>query len=149
MATRALINIVDRREGRSFSKTLPSTAIHTQIYKHYDGNPEALGVTLANYLNGYDIRNGIPNEHQGPIANGIGCLTAQLVSYIKDGPGDVYLLQPGNPDMEDYVYYIWIKENEEIMISIFAVNDILNHEEECIFVGNSESLTEKYEYNDR
>ena len=59
MATRALINIVDRQEGRSFSKTLPSTAIHTQIYKHYDGYPERLGVTLANYLSGYDIRNGI------------------------------------------------------------------------------------------
>jgi len=29
------------------------------------------------------------------------------------------------------------------MISIF------NYEEECIFVGNSDKLTEKYEYNDR
>ena len=149
MATRALINIVDRQEGRSFSKTLPSTAIHTQIYKHYDGFPERLGVTLASYLKGYDISNGIPHSVQGPIANGIGCLSAQLVSYLKDGPGNVYLRLPGNIDMEDYVYYIWIKENEEIMISIFAVNDILNYEEECIFVGNSESLIEKYEYNDR
>jgi len=143
MSTRALINIVDRQEGRSFSKTLPSTAIHTQLYKHYDGYPEGLGVTLANYLNGYDISNGIINGVQGPIANGIGCLAAQLVSYMKDGPGDVYLRKPSNIDMEDYVYYIWIKENEEIMISIF------NYEEECIFVGNSDKLTEKYEYNDR
>ena len=143
MSTRALINIVERQEGRSFSKTLPSTAIHTQIYKHYDGYPEDLGVTLANYLNGYDILNGIPNSHQGPIANGIGCMAAQLVSYIKDGPGNVYLQPPHNIDIEDYVYYIWVKENEEIMISIF------NYEEECIFVGNSESLMEKYEYNDR
>jgi len=143
MSTRALINIVDRQEGRSFSKTLPSTAIHTQLYKHYDGYPKRLGVTLANYLNGYDIRNGVPSEHQGPLANGIGCLAAQLVSYMKDGPGDVYLRKPSNIDMEDYVYYIWIKENEEIMISIF------NYEEECIFVGNSDKLTEKYEYNDR
>ena len=65
MSTRALINIVDRQEGRSFSKTLPSTAIHTQVYNHYDGHPERLGVTLASYLKGYDITNGIPNNYTG------------------------------------------------------------------------------------
>jgi hypothetical protein len=143
MATRALINIVDRQEGRSFSKTLPSTAIHTQLYKHYDGYPERLGVTLASYLKGYDISNGIPQGIQGPIANGIGCLAAQLVSYLKEEPGNVYLQPPRNIDMEDYVYYIWVKENEEIMISIF------DQEEECIFVGDCNKLIEKYEYNDR
>ena len=143
MATRALINIVDRQEGRSFSKTLPSTAIHTQIYKHYDGFPERLGVTLASYLKGYDISNGIPHGVQGPIANGIGCLSAQLVSYLKDEPGNIYLRPPGNIDFEDYVYYIWVKENKEIMISIF------NYKEECIHVGDCESLIEKYEYYDR
>ena len=141
MATRALINIVDRQEGRSFSKTLPSTAIHTQIYKHYDGYPEALGVTLANYLSGYDIRNGIPNNHQGLIANGIGCLAAQLVSYIKNEPGDIYLRKPSNIDLEDYVYYIWVKENEEVIISIFDCED-----EQCLFVGNTKKLLNEYKH---
>ena len=143
MSTRALINIVQRQEGRSFSKTLPSSAIHTQIYKHYDGFPERLGVTLASYLKGYDISNGIPHGVQGLIANGIGCLSAQLVSYLKDEPGNIYLRPPGNIDMEDYVYYVWVKEGARIMISIF------NYEEECIYVGDCESLIEKYEYNDR
>lgn len=143
MATRALINIVDRQEGRSFSKLLAPSAIHTQIYHHWDGYPERLGVKLANYLQGYDIRNGIPNDHQGPIANGIGCLAAQLVSYLKDEPGNVYLRPPSNIDLEDYVYYIWIKENSRIMISIFNYDDV------CIYVGDCESLIEKYEYNDR
>ena len=143
MATRALINIVERQEGRSFSKTLPSTAIHTQVYNHYDGHPERLGVTLASYLKGYDITNGIISGVQGPIANGIGCLSAQLVSYLKDEPGGIYLQPPRNIDFEDYIYYIWVKENEEIMISIF------NYEEECIHVSDCESLIEKYEYYDR
>ena len=143
MATRALINIVERQEGRSFSKTLPSTAIHTQIYKHYDSYPERLGVTLASYLKGYDIRNGVPNEYQGPIANGIGCLSAQLVSYLKDEPGNIYLQPPRNINVEDYVYYIWVKEGSKIMISIF------DYDEVCIYVGDCESLIEKYEYYDR
>ena len=142
MATRALINIVQRQEGRSFSETLKPSAIHTQLYKHYDGYPEGLGVTLASYLKGYDIRNGIPNEYQGPIANGIGCLSAQLVSYLKDEPGNVYLQPPVDPKWEEYTYYVWVKENSRIMISIFSLN-------ECIYVGDCESLIEKYEYNDR
>ena len=82
MATRALINIVDRQEGRSFSKILEPSAIHTQIYKHWDGYPEALGVTLANYLDGYQIVNGISHDTQGPTANGMGCLAAQIVGLL-------------------------------------------------------------------
>ena len=140
MSTRALINIVNRQEGRSFSKTLEPSAIHTQIYKHYDGFPERLGVTLASYLKGYDISNGIPHGIQGLIANGIGCLSAQLVSYLKDEPGNIYLRPPQDKTWEDYIYYIWVKEGSRIMISIFDYDDV------CIYVGDCESLIEKYEY---
>ncbi len=143
MSTRALINVVQRQEGRSFSKTLEPSAIHTQLYKHYDGHPERLGVTLASYLDGYEIHSGMSNKHQGPLANGIGCLAAQLVSYLKNEPGNVYLQPPRNINVEDYVYYVWVKEDARIMISIFDSNN------ECIYVGDCESLIEKYEYNDR
>ena len=143
MSTRALVNIVQRQEGRSFSETLKPSAIHTQLYKHYDGYPERLGVTLASYLDGYEIHSGMSNKHQGPLANGIGCLAAQLVSYLKNEPGNVYLQPPRNINVEDYVYYVWVKEDARIMISIFDSNN------ECIYVGDCESLIEKYEYNDR
>tara|TARA_R100001082_G_C4344562_1_gene151693 strand:- start:717 stop:1142 length:426 start_codon:yes stop_codon:yes gene_type:complete len=138
MATRALINIVERQEGRSFSKTLEPSAIHTQIYKHYDGYPDSLGVTLANYLNDYTIANGLSTEYQGPVANGIGCLAAQLIGLLKQGPGDVSLQPPQDRDWEDFTYYVWVKENEEIMISIF------NYDDDCIFVGDCNKLIEKY-----
>jgi hypothetical protein len=144
MSTRALVNIVERKEGRSFSKTLEPSAIHTQLYKHYDGYPERLGVTLASYLKDYDISYGVPlHDVQGPVANGIRCLSAQLVSYMKEGPGDIYLQPPVDPDWEEYVYYVWVKEESKIMISIFDSNN------ECIYVGDCESLIEKYEYYDR
>ena len=139
MATRALINIVERQEGRSFSELLEPSAIHTQVYKHWDGYPEGLGVTLANYLDGYNVVNGLTHDsYQGPLANGIGCLSAQLVSYLKNEPGNVYLQPPQERDWEDYEYYIWIKEHEEIMISIF------NYGNECVFVGDSKRLINKY-----
>jgi hypothetical protein len=140
MATRALINIVQRQEGRSFSKMLKPSDIYVQIRKHYDGYQSGLGVTLANYLQGYDIRNGIPSKYQGPIANGIGCLAAQLISYLKQEPGDVYVQPPVDLGLEDYVYYIWVKEGSRIMISIFE------YTEECIYVGDCESLIKKYKH---
>ena len=60
-----------------------------QFYKHWDGYPEGLGVTLASYLDDYIIANGLSTGYQGPVANGIGCLAAQLVGLLKDEPGNV------------------------------------------------------------
>ena len=116
MATRALINIVQRQQGRSFSKMLKPSDIYVQIRKHYDGYPSGLGVTLANYLSEYDIVNGIPNNYtgfQGPIANGIGCLAAQLVSYLKDEPGNIYLQPPVDLGLEDYVGKRMFENNDK------------------------------------
>tara|TARA_R100000750_G_scaffold34059_1_gene21884 strand:+ start:185 stop:343 length:159 start_codon:yes stop_codon:yes gene_type:complete len=48
MATRAIIRVAEREEGVSFSEQ--TDKIRVQIYHHYDGYPEGLGVTLANYL---------------------------------------------------------------------------------------------------
>ena len=50
MATRAKIHIARREEGVSFSE-IPKKVI-VSIYSHWDGYPEGLGVTLAQYLDG-------------------------------------------------------------------------------------------------
>ena len=106
MATRALINFVEREDGVSFSEHPGVDKIHTQIYNHYDGYPQGLGVKLANLLDGYNVVNGLSNSYQGPIANGMGCLAAQLVSYIKDEAGNIYLQKPIEKDWEDYNQHI-------------------------------------------
>ena len=46
MATRALINFVERKDGVSFSEHPGVDQVHVQIYHHYDGYPEYLGVKL-------------------------------------------------------------------------------------------------------
>ena len=138
MATRALINFVEREDGVSFSEHPGVDKIHTQIYKHYDGYPQGLGVKLANFLDGYDIVNGLSTDYQGPVANGMGCLAAQLVSYIKNEAGNVYLQKPQEKDWEDYEYFIWVKEHAELWISIFDWNG------HCIFVGEPDKLLTKY-----
>tara|TARA_Y100001938_G_scaffold49073_1_gene68350 strand:- start:322 stop:741 length:420 start_codon:yes stop_codon:yes gene_type:complete len=139
MATRALINFVEREDGVSFSEHPGVDKIHTQIYHHYDGYPEYLGVRLANFLDGYDVVNGLSTGYQGPVANGMGCLAAQLVSYIKDEPGNVYLQKPRELDWENYEYFIWVKDHNELWISIF------DYDGNCMFVGEPDKLTKKYE----
>ena len=139
MATRALINFVERKDGVSFSEHPNMDKIHIQIYHHYDGYPQGLGVKLANFLDGYDVVNGLSTGYQGPIANGMGCLAAQTVSYLKDEPGNVYLQKPIERDWEDYEYFVWVKDHAELWISIF------DYTNECIFVGEPNKLIEKYE----
>jgi len=139
MATRALINFVEREDGVSFSEHPGVDKIHIQIYKHYDGYPEGLGVDLANFLDGYDVVNGLSTGYQGPVANGMGCLAAQTVSYLKDEPGNVYLQKPIEKDWEDYEYFVWVKDHAELWISIF------DYDGNCIFVGEPDELLTKYE----
>ena len=124
MATRAMISIAKREEGVSFSEEPNQTIV--DIYHHWDGYPEGLGVTLANY--------------EDLIFNGMGCLAASLVAYLKDGPGNVYIEPRGSHGWIDYQYYIWGDTDKDIWISIFS-ND------ECIFVGKPEMLLEKYDTN--
>jgi hypothetical protein len=139
MATRALINFVDREDGVSFNEHPGVDKIHIQIYNHYDGYPEGLGVTLANYLLDFKVVNGLPMRAP-KMANGLGCLSAQVVSYLKDEPGNVYLYKPGERGWEDYEYFIWCKEGHGVWISIF------DYEGKCIFVGEPDKLLTKYEY---
>ena len=140
MATRALINFVEREDGVSFSEHPGVDKIQVQIYNHYDGYPAGLGVKLAELLKGYNVVNGISHRMQGPHANGMGCLAAQTVKYLKDEPGQICLHKPCERDWEDYEYFIWCKEGHCVWISIFDYND------NCIFVGEPDKLIEKFEY---
>ena len=135
MATRATVSIARREEGVSFSEKPNKTIV--DIYHHYDGYPEGLGVTLASYLDDFKITNGlgIDNNH---VFNGLGCMAASIIEYLKDGPGNVYIEDPERPHTWiDYKYYVWGDDNKSIWISIFDGD-------ECIFVGKPRDLLKKY-----
>jgi len=153
MATRAIIRIADRTEGVSFNEH-PLISKH-HIYHHYDGYPEYLGVTLANYLSDISVVNGISSNTK--VANGLGCLAAQLVCHLKlvnagcdqDGKinipsGNVYLdpWDLGRNDV-DYIYYVWAAEGKDVWISIFerSTDDEYSL---CTFVGTPDKLLKKY-----
>ena len=134
MATRAMISIAKREEGVSFSEEPNKTIV--DIYHHWDGYPEGLGVTLASYLNGKKVTNGLGRDNDN-LFNGMGCLAASLVAELKDGPGDVYIEPRESHSWIDYHYYIWGDYYKSIWISIFDGN-------ECIFVGKPQALLDKY-----
>ena len=134
MATRAIISIAKREEGVSFSE-IPNKTI-VDIYHHWDGYPEGLGVKLASYLDGYHIVNGLGRDDDR-LFNGIGCMAASIIAHLKERPGDVYITDRDSHAWIDYYYYVWGDYYKDIWISIFDVN-------ECIFVGKPRDLLKKY-----
>ena len=135
MATRARIHIARREEGVSFSE-IPEKVI-VSIYHHFDGYPEGLGVTLASYLDDFKITNGLGRDNDY-VFNGLGCMAASIIEYLKDGPGNVYIEDPERPHTWiDYEYYVWGDYHKDIWISIFDGS-------ECIFVGKPRDLLKKY-----
>jgi len=138
MGTRATINIARREEGVSFSE-IPEKVM-VSIYNHYDGYPEGLGVTLASYLEGSKIVNGL-GGNRDDVFNGLGCMAASIIAELKEEAGNVYIEDPVRPHgWIDYEYYVWGDDNKDIWISIFSDGD-------CIFVGKPDKLLEKYDTN--
>ncbi len=76
MGTRATIHIAKREEGVSFSE-IPKKKL-VSIYHHFDGYPEYLGMTLANYLEDKKITNGL-GDRNAPVFNGLGCMAASII----------------------------------------------------------------------
>ena len=151
MATRATVRIAEREAGVSFNEHTED--YHAQIYNHWGGYPEGLGVRLAEFIRDMCVVNGISGG-EGPIqANGLGDLSAMILCELKTGiedgcrkiqQGNVYLDKKGaqRGDLE-YEYYVWATEGKDIWISIF------DYTGKCLFVGKPDKLIEKYEYNDR
>ena len=135
MGTRATIKIAKREEGVSFSEKPEKVMV--SIYHHFDGYPEYLGVTLANYLLGTKIVNGLGNDRD-TVFNGLGCMAASIIAELKEEAGNVYIEDPEHPSgWIDYEYYIWGDVGKDIWISIFDGD-------ECIFVGEPYKLLRKY-----
>ena len=146
MGTRSLTRVIPRQKGLSYADghLHPEKSV-VNIYRQYDGYPEGHGQDLAEFLSEFTIVNGFsPGSQDKKVANGTGCLAAQLVEYLKEGQvGGVYLEQcngePGD-SWEEYIYTLYPKEGEPTFISIYDV-----YKEECIFVGTSKDLQTKYD----
>ena len=126
MSTRAQVRFATREEGVSFNEH--PEKIHAQFYKHSDGYPEGLGLSIAD-----------------SIMNNVGVTN-----------WDIEPLTHKHADLE-YIYYIWQIAEKETWISIFEVGSfrhncsecgtllsVSNNQDKCIFVGLPTQLITKY-----
>lgn len=82
------------------------------MYRQYDGYPAGHGQELIDFLKPIKLVNGLGPEGNEKVANGMGCLAAQLVANFKDGPGQFYLYEPelGQDACQEYEYHIFDHE---------------------------------------
>lgn len=82
------------------------------MYRQFDGYVSGHGLQLAEFLIPFEIVNGIQgNPKLGEVANGMACLSAQLVKHFKDGVGGIYLYCVDDRDCwQDYEYHVYKKQ---------------------------------------
>jgi len=129
------------------------------IYRQYDGYPTGHGLELAQFLNNYKVVNGLGMDMPKKTANGMGCLSAQLVGHLKttgcqeDGTptfvqGNIYLYPPTTNDVgEEYIYEIYVEDRltaagvDNIIIKCI---DVYNNNN-VIFEGSPQEFIYKYQ----
>jgi hypothetical protein len=79
------------------------------MYRQFDGYPEGHGREVASFLEELTVVNGLAMDETRRVANGMGCLAAQLVASFKGQAGGFYLHSPilGREDWQDYEYHIF------------------------------------------
>lgn len=130
MGTRSLTFVYDE-DGRSI----------ISMYRQYDGYPSGHGKELAEFLEPITMVNGI-GLTEAVIANGSGCLAAQLVAHFKDGPGDIYLKPTTAVDCgQDYEYHIATHgEGVGLTITCHRIEDLRPFRRKKIFDGGIEEF---------
>jgi hypothetical protein len=116
MGTRSLTRVIDHYQTDD-GKDVPSTLVC--MYRQFDGYPTGHGADLAKFLTGMKMVNGLGAGNPKKIANGAGCLAAQLVAHFKDGPGGIYLYPTDTKDAgQDYEYEIHVSHDDKLGINV-------------------------------
>lgn len=109
MGTRSLTVFMENDEfvsGEPDGKMIKGKEICV-MYRQMDGYPEGHGKDLAEFLSDMSIVNGISLAETRKIANGMGCLTAQVIAHFKNGAGGFYIHRAGTRKCwEEYIYTI-------------------------------------------
>jgi hypothetical protein len=79
------------------------------MYRQFDGYPSGHGRELAGFLDQFEeITNGMTIGDTRKIANGMGCLAAQLVGHFKTEAGGFYLYPVRSKDCgQEYEYHVY------------------------------------------
>ncbi len=106
------------------------------MYRQFDGYPTGHGAELAHFLLPFKIVNGISGDaRMGKVANGMGCLAAQLVANFKTSVGNIYLYAPklDIDAMQEYEYHV-TDSSVKVLLNGY------NEPNEVIFEGSYEEF---------
>lgn len=100
-------------------------------YKQFDSYIKGYGQDLYDFLSNIQLVNGYSKEHENSgYANGMGCLSAQLIKHFKNGIGGYYITNKS--DIQEYNYYIYTNDSI-IMVKII-------YDDEALFDGTIDEL---------
>lgn len=93
------------------------------IYRQFDGYLSGYGIDLINYLSSMTVVNGYnSSQENGQYANGMGCLSAQLIKHFKEGIGGCCITN--SDDSQEYDYHVYT-HNDKIHIKIVENDKLL------------------------
>ena len=88
------------------------------MYRQFDGYPTGHGAELAEFLAPFHMVNGLQLGDKRKVANGMGCLAAQLIAHFKDGAGGFYIHPVTAPECgQDYEYHVY-EDTEGLRVRI-------------------------------
>jgi len=130
MGTRSNTLVYDEYHGNDSAVQI------LNLYRQHDGYVEGHGAELLKFLEPMTIVNGITTGLTN-IANGSGCLAAQLVSHFKKKVGDFYIMAPlGEENENDFTYKIYVSGGPQyITMEVWEYEDL-------IFSGNVSEFKE-------
>ena len=102
MGTRSLTYVYTE----TYKRTKPKPIVC--MYRQYDGYLSGHGLELAEFLEPITLVNGLGQNKQR-VANGMGCLAAQMIDYFKIEAGQIYLYRPllNQEYGQEYEYHIF------------------------------------------
>lgn len=109
------------------------------MYRQYDGYPSGHGADLAEFLKPFTMVNGLGlgGDNGSKIANGAGCLAAQIVAHFKNGPGGIYIQPATARDCwQDYEYHIYVDDTNPLTIKVISCGGHNN----TLFAGDVEAF---------
>jgi hypothetical protein len=84
------------------------------MYRQFDGYPTGHGKELADFLAPFTMVKGLNKRQPQMVANGMGCLAAQLIAHFKDGAGGFYIHPVTDTECgQDYEYHVY--QSTEVM----------------------------------
>ena len=120
MGTRSLTRVFEKWEDTKGKKQRQPIVC---MYRQYDGYISGHGHELAQFLEPFTIVNGIGLDNKRKIANGMGCLAAQLIAHFKDCPGNIYLYATDAKDCwQEYEYEIEKTKGKLILLYMEILN---------------------------